>query len=297
MGVSVSVRRNVRRVAETVLQAMPRRTHAGDRLILAYHNVVPDDAAVAGDRSLHLAASAFARHLAVMRQEADVVSLPELLTSPATRARLVSITFDDAYASALRLGVARCVAEQLPCTVFVAPALLGTIPPWDALAARGAWTDSDRQQFLWVHRGRPPLVVDAVSADAGPHGARIATHAELEASAREHVAFGNHTMTHPNLAALDTAEVHAEIAAADAWLRREHPARRVPMIAYPFGLAPSDPRAAVPADCADFGLLVGGGWMISAHARSPLAIPRWNVPAGISDAGFAARLRGWLTDR
>ncbi len=293
----IDVRGGVRHVAEAVFQALPRRTHLGDRLVLAYHNIVPDGVDQAGDRSLHLGAERFIRQLDLIRRDSEIVPLMDLLTAPGTRSRLVAITFDDAYASALQLGVAYLAAMGIPCTVFVAPGLLGTVPPWDSLASRGEWTDADRRRFLWDQHGRAPAPAGTEDATAHARLLKIATAGDLRAASRSGVAFGNHTMTHPNLAALEPSAAQAEIAAADAWLRGEYPDRHIPVVAYPYGLAPTDTAATRPTAAMDFGLLVTGGWIRKAEDLSPYAVPRWNVPAGISDAGFSTRLRGWLSQR
>ena len=92
---------------------LPRRTRPGDRLILAYHNVVPAHWAPRGDRSLHLPVDKFEAQLRMIRNEAEIVPLMELLTTSAPNDRCVAITFDDAYASALELGVGACVRERV----------------------------------------------------------------------------------------------------------------------------------------------------------------------------------------
>jgi peptidoglycan/xylan/chitin deacetylase (PgdA/CDA1 family) len=287
----MTVRNVARGAVERVLSAAPRRTTAGDRLILAYHNVVPCGAPMRGDRSLHLPVDRFEAQLRCLRQEADVVPLLELLQTNDPRARRVAITFDDAYASALALGVTACVAHGVPCTVFVAPALLGTVPIWDAAAERGQWSVSDRHRFLWEQKGL------GKAAETEPAALRIATETELAAA--EHapgVTLGNHTMHHANLGALSTAEACAELAVADAWLRVRFPAATVPVVAYPYGIAPQDAPGAVLTAGLSYGLAVSGGWWLQRQPVTPLSVPRWNVPASLSIRGFQLRLRGWIAE-
>src|SRR2546423_5455975 len=115
------VRVRVKAIAERVLLASGGRAarwRMRDRtLILAYHNVVPDEQPIFGDRSLHLRRSDFAAQLDALRETHDVVPLPAvLLPSHGPRPR-AAITFDDAYAGAVTLGVAEVVARGLPATV------------------------------------------------------------------------------------------------------------------------------------------------------------------------------------
>lgn len=288
----MTLRDVVRDGVERTLSVAPRRTSPGDRLILAYHNVVPAGSPGCGDRSLHLPVDRFEAQLQCLREETDVVALDELLRAGHSRARLAAITFDDAYASALALGVAACVSRNMPCTVFVAPALLGQVPTWDTMAQQGQWSESDRHRFLWEQRG---LGAPALG-DATTDNLRIATEPELLAACGQRgVTVGNHTMHHANLGALSTAEAAAELTEAGEWLRARFPAA-APVVAYPYGIAPSDCGAAVPPAGLTHGLEVTGGWWRAGHPVAPLSVPRWNVPAGLSVRGFRVRVRGWFAD-
>jgi peptidoglycan/xylan/chitin deacetylase (PgdA/CDA1 family) len=287
----------IRGGAERVLAAAPRRTAPGDRLILAYHNVVPAGSSPVGDRSLHLPVDHFEDQLRVITTEADVVPLMDLLETEQPTARRVAITFDDAYATALTLGVGACVARRLPCTVFVAPSLLGLVPAWDVLAEAGRWSDAERERFLWENHGLG-LPDASLGNSAGPSDAcRIATVAQLRDTCRRPgVTVGNHTLQHANLGALDTEAAGAQLAAAASWLAAEAIGPTVPVVAYPYGIAPKAPAASLTAAALRFGLAVRGGWWRQGGAVDTTAVPRWNVPAGISTRGFAMRLRGWRTD-
>lgn len=291
----MTLRSMVRGAAERVMCALPRRTRPGDRLILAYHNVVPADWAPRGDRSLHLSIDKFEAQLRMIRNEAEIVPLMDLLTTDAPSDRRVAITFDDAYASALTLGVGACVAADAPCTVFVAPGLLGHVPSWDMLAERGQWSNVERHRFLWEQHG----LGAAVSADADVSASvtltlRISSEAELlSACGQMGVTVGNHTMHHMNLGALSTAEAECDLQAAAGWLQERFPST-APVVAYPYGIPPRDREAAVHSAGLTHGLNVAGGWWHAGRTVSLLAVPRWNVPAGISVSGFRLRLRGWF---
>jgi peptidoglycan/xylan/chitin deacetylase (PgdA/CDA1 family) len=293
----VALRSLVRGAVERVMCALPRRTRPGDRLILAYHNVVPSDWEPRGDRSLHLSIDRFEEQLRLIREQAEIVPLMELLTTAAPRERRVAITFDDAYASALTLAVPACAAAEAPCTIFVAPALLGTIPHWDWAADAGAWSGADRERFLWQQSGVPAHGQGDLALSSCAE-LRIAEYAQLRAAASSAlVTIGNHTMRHPNLGALPEDAASDDIEEADRWLRQRFPSQYVPVLAYPFGLARSPMDAARWTTTIDYALRVTGGWSPTATPPGRLQIPRWNVPAGISRHGFQLRLRGRLGSR
>jgi peptidoglycan/xylan/chitin deacetylase (PgdA/CDA1 family) len=305
----------VRAAGERALLLAPSRAPRGGRLVLAYHNVVADAQPCGGDGSLHLPVEAFAQQLRLVRREAQVVSLATLLAAPpGARDRLVAVTFDDAYASALTVGVPCCAAHDIPSTVFVAPGLLGGIPAWDRHAAAGHWAAADRAAFLWQRRGidaalpAPPWTAAPAKAPPVPPSpsvplpdllerCRLATADALLAAVRAGcglVALGNHSWRHANLGALDTATVHQEVRATAAWLAAHAAAAAVPVLAYPYGIPPRDADAALADAGVTQALCVAGGWMTGHDARAPWHLPRWNVPAGISPHGFRLRLRGWL---
>src|SRR5512143_348475 len=70
-------------------------------LVLAYHNVVPDGAPPAGDRSLHICRSRFAAQLDELIRHAEIAPLDQVLSHPDRGRPRVAITFDDAYRGAV----------------------------------------------------------------------------------------------------------------------------------------------------------------------------------------------------
>jgi peptidoglycan/xylan/chitin deacetylase (PgdA/CDA1 family) len=290
-----SIRAAVKSVCESVLLKTAKRVRAGDGLILAYHNVVPAGTAQIGDRSLHLWDTSFEAQLDVLMSEHRVVPLMELLNSTSSGETRVAITFDDAYASALELGVAACVRRGLPCTVFVSPGLLTSTPAWDILAESGKWSELERATFLDAHKGR------ATMGKAGGASTssllRIADLAALERwSACGLVRLGNHTMNHPNLASLTPVEIQEELGSASDWLRARFSDSVDPVVAYPYGLVPREPHGHLGRCGASFGLAVHGGWIRSGRPLSAESVPRWNVPASITLDGFRLRLRGLFAE-
>ena len=131
------------------------RSRRGRCLVLAYHNIVPDDAAVVGDRSLHLPRHRFAQQLDALVESCDVIPLTAVLSERSPDARpAVAITFDDAYQGALTLGARELRARRLPATMFVAPGLLGGHTFWwDALAGPDGLSAALRDHVLVALRG------------------------------------------------------------------------------------------------------------------------------------------------
>src|SRR3954462_6457110 len=116
--------------------SMLRRRRAGQVFIIAYHNVVPDDSAPAGDLANHLRLSDFVEQLTELVKTHDVVPLSRAVDAakPGGRPR-ASITFDDAYRCAVLQAIPELVRRNFPATIFVTPAFLGgKFFWWDALA-------------------------------------------------------------------------------------------------------------------------------------------------------------------
>jgi peptidoglycan/xylan/chitin deacetylase (PgdA/CDA1 family) len=100
---------------------------------------------------------------------------------------------------------------------------------------------------------------------------------------------GSHTWSHPNLTRLTDAELAEELTRPLGWLRERFP-RVIPWLTYPYGL--TDERVARATGRARYeaALRVDGGWFGPSPAR--FSLPRFNVPAGLSSAGFRLRLAG-----
>jgi peptidoglycan/xylan/chitin deacetylase (PgdA/CDA1 family) len=278
-------------VIASVLGLLPSRIRAGDRLILAYHNVIPSGTAQIGEKTLHMPADQFAEQIAVLRREVDLVPLMDLLTRESTTERRVAITFDDACASALELGVRHCAAQEIPTTVFVAPNLLGTIPWWDEQAAKGRWSEAERRDFLDGQRGITQHS-RAPEADVALGLLRIADESELRSVLRlPGITLGNHTMTHANLSRLSPDAVAEEIRAAHAWLMERFPSHTIPVVAYPYGLPPTD-QACHRVAGIEHGLLAAGGWLFAENKLPTARVPRWNVPAPLPIGRFTTTIRG-----
>lgn len=264
-------------------------------IILAYHNIVSDDAPTAGDRSLHLPRRMFAAQLDWLARTHEVVPLERLSSgkSPDAGRPQAAITFDDAYYGAVRNGVAELVARKLPATFFIAPGRLGRCTFWwDALPLSSGF----RTEALDELRGDEDLVrrqaaARALLEHALPEEYRTATSEEVVLATRSgEITLASHGWTHRSLVALPSSDLEDELAAPLAWLRARFP-KVLPWIAYPYGSV--DRRVLDAARAAGYvgGVRVGGA-RLRGVAPDPLALPRLNVPVGLSLRGFELAVSG-----
>lgn len=292
------MRSTTKRAAEKLLGSGTARRlgnllHRRAALVLAWHNITPVPVQT-GDRSLHLPFDDFRRQLDLLAG-LPVVPLDQVragMEGPA-----VALTFDDAYAGAIELGLPELSARGLPATVCVAPGILGRDALWwDLLAVPGAGVPADLrarclEQFAGDH--------DRIMGEAARAGwwlgpvqpdFRIATQAEVTAALGPLHTVSAHSRTHRNLAVLPGRELPDELEGVLRWLEAAWPGRVVPWIAYPYGAVPAD-LAPVASAGYQGGLLVTGGWHRPGPGQ-PLRTPRTTIPWGLSSAGFAARLSG-----
>ena len=273
----------------------------GRTLVLAYHDVVPDGEVVSGNANLHLPQREFARQLDILVGTHDVVSIDMLWkhSSLSGRPRAI-ITFDDAYAGALTAGVDELVRRGLPATIFVAPALLGATPWWDILAERTSGVVPDRlqQHALEALGGHGGKILEWARSEAVAPATvsrlpRIATEAQLKtAASRPGITLGSHSWSHPNLRASMGSELEMELTKPFEWLRSRF-ANFSPWLSYPYGCF-SDSVQSVAAKVGYTGSFrVDGGW-VPASGPPLHAIPRLNIPNGLSLNGFRLRLAGFF---
>lgn len=289
-----------------------RLRHRSQGVILAYHNVVSDDAAPVGDRSLHLSRSAFSAQLDQLGRTHEVVPLRRILEGPnrdepvpedRRRARpLAAITFDDAYRGAMTIGLDELSAKGMSATVFAAPGLLGDRSTWwDLLSdpALGAPRPEVRDRALREFNGVQEHVLaafdaQAAAAEALPPDVRTVTETELRAASdRYELDVGSHTWSHANLARLGEEEILEEYSRSADWLAARFP-RFVPWLAYPYGL--SSPLAErLASRTYGAALRLGGGYTDIGPPRGRRQrVPRVNVPSGVSTAGFELRAAGMI---
>jgi peptidoglycan/xylan/chitin deacetylase (PgdA/CDA1 family) len=284
--------------------ALARGRRVDSTLVLAFHNIIPEGEQGGADRSLHLPQQSFAAQLDQLARTHEITPLADLLTGPLARTRRprAVLTFDDGTLGAVTAGVTELQRRGLPATLFVTPGRLGRHAFWwDRLGsgATGEVPPDLRSEALTRLRGED----DAIVAWAGPRAAapatvpecaRTATEAELDEALRvPGITVASHTWSHPNLAALEVRELEDELTRPLAWLRARWPAA-LPAVSYPYGL--SSPAVADAARRAGYraGFLISGGWLSSSADSQAFALPRLNVPAGVSPEGFELRTSGLL---
>lgn len=169
--------------------------------ILFYHRV-------ANDRDeLAVAPDSFAEQMDYLASEAyrvvDVLSAIDLLESGKPLARTVALTFDDGFLDLAEHALPTLSQHGFNATVFVAPAV----------------TDG-RTSFPWYREEQPPLLAWADIVELDRDGT---------------LRFEAHSLTHPNLPALDDAAAEEEIAGSKRELEN-HLGRVVRAFSYPSGL-------------------------------------------------------------
>lgn len=283
------------------VERLAQRFRGGDAVILAYHNIVPAGERIWGETSLHLSQEKFALQLDALAASHDVLPLDVFFatrTSLPTRPQAV-ITFDDAYEGAITAGVAELVKRGLPATIFVAPALLGTTLWWDRLAARtrGVLPAADRRYALDTLGGKGEAILRWAGVPADDptqegHRPRIGTEVQVfAAAARPGIALGSHSWSHSNLTTLTAAELELELSQPLQWLRLRG-SGSPPWLAYPYGLY-NETVASAASSAGYLGALrIDGGLASRSHRLASTALPRINIPAGISEEGFRLRVIG-----
>lgn len=283
--------------------AISRARHRDRVLILAYHNVVPETGAGAGDRSLHLPLASFRDHLTALQERADVVPLGPSLLGDGSRdpgRPRVAITFDDAYRGAVTLALPELARRGMPATVFVSPGRLGGQAFWwdryAGVASELPDADDFRETALLRLGGAEDLVAEWAAARgwkgaALPDAMLSADERELEvAAAFPGLTIASHTWSHPNLTQLDDAALDHELARSLAWLRAWR-GSVLAWLAYPYGIENAKVAVAAAKVGYEAAVRVDGGWLPrGGHDR--FRLPRLNVPAGLSEAGFRLRLAG-----
>ncbi|MDQ2766216.1 MAG: polysaccharide deacetylase family protein [Gemmatimonadota bacterium] len=279
-----------------------RRRHRGDVLVLAYHNIVPDGASIAGDLSLHLPQRRFAGQLDVLVRAHEIISLESALAGYVGERPAAVITFDDAYEGAVTAGIAELEARKLPATIFVTPSFLnGGDFWWDALTEPGAssispalrsWALDDCSGRDADIRARAPREHGARLSSVPAHARGAHEHDLLSAASIPGITLGSHTWSHPNLSRLDGETLAHELVRPLEWLR-ERFSNVLAAISYPYGLASPMVERAASAAGYTAGLRIDGGWMSRNGAgANAFALPRLDVPSGLSAAGFELRAAG-----
>jgi peptidoglycan/xylan/chitin deacetylase (PgdA/CDA1 family) len=200
---TVGVRRTLKRAANGAARVMPRPDPTTRRVILCYHSVHP---------SVPYASASpeqFAEQLDWLAETCELVSLDDVGATPNRSGKpRVALTFDDGYADNHEYALPLLTERHITATFFVTAGFLE----------------------------RDPAVLDHVSdiwqtptADLVP-----LSWSQVAEMRGEGMAFGSHTWSHANLAALPPSGVAEELSRSKAVLE-ERLGDTADAIAYPFG--------------------------------------------------------------
>jgi peptidoglycan/xylan/chitin deacetylase (PgdA/CDA1 family) len=223
--------------------------------ILFYHRVSDDR------DELAVTPASFAEQMGYLASEAyrvvDVLSAIDLLDSGKPLARTVALTFDDGFLDLAEHALPILSEHGFNATVFVAPAV----------------TDG-RTSFPWYREEQPPLLAweDIVELD------RDGT-----------LRFEAHSLTHPNLPALDDDTAREEIAGSKLELENRL-GRVVRAFSYPSGLY-GEREERIVAD-AGYGIAVSCEPGVNRRSTDRFALRRRQVDARDSLLDFRAKLGG-----
>jgi peptidoglycan/xylan/chitin deacetylase (PgdA/CDA1 family) len=300
----------VERTAAVRARALLARNERPRTVVLAFHNVVPDDAETAVvDESLHMHVGRFSALLDALAELPNVqlASRPILQETGGANVRVL-VTFDDAYRGALRLALPALAERRAAAVVFVAPGLLGTARTWwDAEYPRyrrggdRAWS-RERERLLaspycGLHErigGRrasaaatlPQFTDDDQSRKSSADFGIADEHELLAVAAGGAISLACHSMHHPCLPALSREEIRAQYSGSLDWLSRSG----VPWLrwhAFPYGRWNDECVAELK------GLHYEAAFLVEQAPVEPqhdLLHGRVNVPAGMTPDGLAVRL-------
>jgi peptidoglycan/xylan/chitin deacetylase (PgdA/CDA1 family) len=234
-------------------QMRGRPTRPGLR-ILFYHRLSDDRDPLA------IAPARFRRQMEALSAQGyravDVVAAADALRRGEPVDRLVGLSFDDGYRDVAEHGLPVLERHGFRATVFVAPAVV------DGTAA-----------FSWYH-DQPPVLgwseIEALDAGSG-------------------LTFEAHTLTHPDLTALDDGAAEREIAGSREALEARL-GRPVRAFCYPAGLFGARERALV--EGAGFELATTCEPGANTVSTDPLTLRRTAVGRHDSAADFKAKLAG-----
>ena len=163
-----------------------------------------------------------------------------------------------------------------------------------AVETRGVIPEDERQNLLLSLGGRGDAILASTHKSFGARARtglpRIATLSQLaDAAEKPGISIGSHSWTHPNLAALNSSELHEELVRPLEWLRDRFPSF-IPVVSYPYGLSSTAVEDAASKAGYRAGLQADGGWLTQEKSSRPFALPRFNVPANLSRDGLWVRL-------
>jgi peptidoglycan/xylan/chitin deacetylase (PgdA/CDA1 family) len=277
--------------------ALARRLSRHRTAILCYHNIVPDEAYVCGERLLHTPLSRFRQDLEILQHTHDIISLDDFALGRVGSSRKPSccITFDDAYVGCIQLALPELRARSIPSTVFVAPGILGRECCWwdGAADADGHIPSQTRNECLDQLRGQHSVIEAQwpTFRRSLPRWWHIATEAELRDSCGPDILFGGHTWSHGNVMCMNDEELHHELESSAHWIESRFGRSSRRWLAYPYGLF--NERAVHAAAKAGYSLAFTlEHHMACAGTDAPLTTPRIPIVNGLTSRGFVARVSG-----
>lgn len=230
-----------------------------DLLVLCYHAVSetwPSPAAISParlDTQLRF----------LLRRGYRPVTLSAALRGP-TPPRALIVTFDDAYASIIRLGLPILERLGVPGTVFV---------PTDAASEAGRMAWSELAQ--WVGGEHEPEL-------------RCMSWDELRRLSAAGWEIGSHTCSHPNLTELDADALAGELRSSRAACE-EQMQRPCEVLAYPFGSYDRTVMNAAAAAGYAGAVTLDERVTASLRGRGPLEVPREAIYRGTGWLAFLAK--------
>lgn len=294
------------------LHRFVRRLGRNNPKVLLFHDVSEGESAYTAGLDCTLAPRVFERHLDHVAQHYRVVDIAALERGD-VGPRSVAITFDDGYRSVHDHAYPALKARGFPSTVYIITDVVGngelvwvnelnhylhaygaTALPI-AAAAFGLPADSRPEQVITAarvryDRGAIGSLLEELRKELGISAPELAREAmlyvdwdQIAEMRRFGVTFGNHTMSHPNLAAITEGEQRAEIAGAQEVLTAR--IGEVTSLAYPFGHH-GDETARVAVDAGLKSIAEVGG---SNASLRPHGIGRVHISA-VTDAGLFAQM-------
>lgn len=296
--------------------------------ILMYHGVC-DNSPMPSHINFHHNRRMFERQMRLLKRRYRVVPLGEVVDALARKQSLkksVVLTFDDGYQNNQRSVAPILERLDLPFTIFVATAYVGT-GRWMPLNevywrwSTGELTTEDLDSYRKQLRGRPrsesgELVGELQTQPLAPSLAAEESFAmlnwdEIQAMARARIEFGSHTHTHCNMAAESPSQQRVELEISKELLEsRLH--RPIRTFAYPYGhaehMSESSRQNVIAAgyDCAvsaEYGLVTSGSDRFCLPRLGGVG-PIWNFAGEIvyhfareAVKGTFARLRGYVEEQ
>jgi peptidoglycan/xylan/chitin deacetylase (PgdA/CDA1 family) len=310
--------------------AVARLSRAGG--VLAFHGVLPKPDP--DQLNVTIDAGHFEALLEACQSVGELVALTELLDRHATglsTARMIALTFDDAYASLLHTAAPILKRRAAPATAFVVARASrdGAAFWWDRLAAINAAADDERwtqfvrrigvpdsfvhgphQQYGRTHavrqwvlsQGSGRLTGPAIDAFVEAEEAcrcqaadRPMTFEQLDAFvAATGATLGPHTLTHPVVPLLSDVEATEEIGRSYRELLERSPAVD-PYLAVPFGLF-DRATAGVVKRAGLRGFLTLGGMSLAGSDENG-EVPRVCISTSTEPLRLALRVSGLLDFR